>query len=105
MLCFFFFFFFAFLFCGGMCICVFFFFVLFYDVTNEEDRMLLISYGSDPIPYLWMCGGGMWGFGIRRLFECLWWIRFKGGFFLCDDCRVFLSDDVHKNLSQSGNFQ
>jgi hypothetical protein len=42
----------AFLFCGGMCICMFFFYVLFYDVTNEEDRMLLINYGGDPIPYL-----------------------------------------------------
>jgi hypothetical protein len=77
-----------------------FFYVLFYDVTNEEDRML-VSYGGDPIPYLWMCGGGVWGFGIKRLLECLWWIHSKGDFFVCDDC----SDDVHKNLSQSGSFQ
>jgi hypothetical protein len=29
---------------------MFFFSILFYDVTNEEDRMLLVSYGGDPIP-------------------------------------------------------
>jgi hypothetical protein len=40
-----------------------------------------------------------------RLLECLWWIHSKGDFFVCDDCKVFSSDDVHKNLSQSGSFQ